>query len=90
MENIVDPVHRILDALDVSDVADIVLYLFVVVFVTHIVLFLLVTTEYPYLFDVGIQKSLQYRVAETSGSAGDQQSFAFKHSFFSLFVNKIF
>ena len=72
MEDIIHAVHRVLDALNVANVTDVVFDLVVVVLVTHIVLLFLVTAEYSDLFDVGVQKSLEHRITEATRTSGDQ------------------
>ena len=70
MENVVDPRHGILARLQIAHIADIELDLVGhlresrLIFVAHIVLFLLVAAENAYLPDIGIEKPPQHRVAE--------------------------
>jgi hypothetical protein len=41
----------------------------------HIVLLLFVTTEYADLFDIRIEKPLQYSITERSCTAGNKENF---------------
>jgi hypothetical protein len=41
----------------------------------HIILFFLVTREDADLLDIALEEATEHRVAERTGSTGDQQSF---------------
>jgi hypothetical protein len=54
--------------------------LVIVVQLSHIVLLLLVTTEYAYFFHIGIQKAIEHCIPEGAGATGDDNSLVFKHA----------
>ena len=64
VEDVVDPVHCVADALNVADIAYVELDFVVVVGFAHVVLLFFVAGEYANLADIGIEKSFQYCVAE--------------------------
>ena len=90
MENVVHPVHRVLDAGGVADIPDVILDFVVVVGMAHVVLLFLVPGEDADLPDVGLQKAFQHGVAERAGSPGDQQCFSGKqHMRFLLKITRL-
>lgn len=49
------------------------------VFVTHIVLFLLIAAEDTNLTDVGAQGTVKYCITETAGTSSDKEDLVFKY-----------
>jgi hypothetical protein len=51
----------------------------IIIQLPHIVLLLLVTTEYAYFFYIRIQKAVKHSIPEGTGTAGDNDSLIIKH-----------
>ncbi|MNE80250.1 hypothetical protein D3C80_1767990 [compost metagenome] len=81
MENVVHTTCRIQNTLVVAHVANVKLQFGAGVAFTHVILFLLITTEDSDFGDICIQETFQDSIAKRSGSAGNQQFLAFKHGF---------
>lgn len=79
MENVVDPVHDVVDAVVIPNVAYIELQLIVLQGDTHVFLLFFVTTEDPDFLEIKIQESCKHGIAERSRATGDQQNFIFEH-----------
>jgi hypothetical protein len=72
MKDVINALHRIINAQPVTHVANKIFYLGIFVELPHVVLLLLVATENPYFPDVSIEKASQYGIAKRTGSAGYQ------------------
>ena len=82
VENVVHPVHSVLDAREVAHVADVELDLvgrlgaLGLELVTHVVLFFLVAAENTDFADVRLEEAVEHGIAETARAAGNQESLA--------------
>ena len=82
MENVVHPVHRVLDTSQVAHVADVELDLvgsfrhLSLEFVTHVVLLFLVAAENADFADIRLEEAVEHGIAETARAAGNQESLA--------------
>ncbi len=85
MEDVVHPMHRVLDALQVTHVADVELDLLGHVghlgleLVAHIILFFLVAAEYADFTDISLEETIQHSIAKATRAAGDKESFICKN-----------
>ena len=85
MEHVVNTLHRILQRALITHVADVEFYLAGhlrhtgLEIVAHIVLFLLIAGEDADFADVGAKETVQNRVAEGTGTAGNKKDFVFKY-----------
>ena len=86
MEDIVRTGHGAPAAFKAADISDIEFYLvchirvFGLVFMAHVILFFLVTGEYPYLRNVCSEETLEDSISETTGTAGNHQGFSCKNA----------
>ena len=82
MENVVHPVHRVLDAREVAHVADVELDLvghfrhLDLELVAHVVLFFLVAAENANLANIRLQKAVEHGITETARTTGNQKRLA--------------
>lgn len=76
MEDVVDAVHRVLDAPQVAHVADIVLDLVALVMAAHVVLLLFVTGKNANLADVRREKPAEHGIAERARASRDEERLA--------------
>ena len=78
MEDIIHTLESILDRFVVSDIADIefqllgIFRILLLIFMTHVILFLLITGQDPDLPDIAAQEAFRYSIAKRSGSSGNQ------------------
>ncbi|MNS39155.1 hypothetical protein D3C86_695790 [compost metagenome] len=80
MENVIHPHHRLIKAIAITYVTDVELHFVIRQSNAHIFLLFLVTAEYANLFYVGIQKTLQHRMAKRARTARDHQNFIIEHN----------
>ena len=80
VENVVHPVHRVLDASQVAHVADVELDLvgglgaLGLELVAHVVLLFLVAAENADFADIRLEEAVEHGIAETARAAGNQES----------------
>ena len=80
MEDVVHPVHRVLDAREVAHVADVELDLVGHVghlgleLMAHVVLFFLVAAKNANFANIRLQKAVEHGIAETTRTASNQES----------------
>ncbi len=72
MKNIIHAVHRVPDALLISDIADIIFDFRIVVLMPHIILFFFISAENANLTDIRIEKPVQHRISKGAGSSRNQ------------------
>ena len=86
MKYIIHTPHRLVEAVIVTNIADMKFQFRIIQHDAHLFLLFLITAEDPYLAHLRRKETLEDGIPERPRTAGDHQYFAFEHNQSSLFI----